>query len=97
MALHMRQRYLAAQRELVQDMTERLHRLEIRHRELLERMELLEGQQERLLARWKGDRGGRPSKAPEPPQNPLDLVERGDKAALRTVLGVVPGRPYPHQ
>lgn len=84
-ALHMRQRYLAQQRELVTEMAERLHRLEIARRELHERMELLESSQDKLMARFKGDRGGRPRKD-EPSQ--LDMIPAGDKAGLRKYFGI---------
>lgn len=84
-ALHIRQRYLAAQRELLVEMEARLHRLEIQKRELHERLELLEGGHERMLARWKGDRGGRPRKE----ENQLDMIPPGDKNALRKHFGIV--------
>lgn len=85
-ALTLRERYLRAHREQAQEMGERLQRLEIAQKQLKEQFDLLEAIQERLMARWKGSQGGRPPKAAADPQNPLDLVPRGDKAALRAVL-----------
>jgi len=84
-ALTLRERYLRAHAESQRELLERLHRLEIAQKHLQESFDLLEASQERLMARWKGNQGGRP-RAGEPPQNPLDLIPRGDKAALRAVL-----------
>lgn len=88
-ALHIRERYIRAQHAHLADLEERAHRLEIANRKLHERMELLESSQDRLLARFKGDRGGRPRKTEEQAPLPLEQVPFGDKAALRKALGVV--------
>lgn len=82
-ALHIRERYIRAMMERQSDLEERLHRLETVAREMRERMEYLEASQERLLARFKGARGGRPA---NPPSNPLANIPHGDKTALRAAL-----------
>jgi len=46
-------------------------------------LEVLEGSQDRLWAKWKGGRGGRPPKETE---DPIDSIPRGDKASLRAHL-----------
>lgn len=82
------------------DAEERIHRLEIANRQLKEHLDLLEEQQERLWARWKGSQGGRPRKVSDTPQNPqqeLDAIPRGDKAALRRHFGLVPRGRSPEQ
>lgn len=88
-ALHIRERYIRAQQRHLQDLEERAHRLEIANRQLHERLELLESSQDRLLARFKGDRGGRPRKDQEQTPLPLSEVPFGDKQALRKALGVI--------
>jgi len=95
-ALHMRASYLKAHREQLVELLERLHRLEIANRHLVERQDLLEGSHERLMARWKGDRGGRPAKAVTPVTQ-LDMIPRGDKAALRAHFRLYPPTADTHQ
>ncbi len=83
MALHIRKRYLQTLLERAGAAEERLHRLEIAQRQFTERQEILEGAQDRIWARWRGDRGGRPPKVPD---DPLAAIPRGDKDALRAQL-----------
>ncbi len=85
-ALHIRKRYLSHLLERAGLAEERVHRLEIAVRQFTERLESLEGSQDRLWAKWKGGLGGRPPKAVPAPENPLDAIPRGDKDALRAQL-----------
>jgi len=78
----------------VKNLDESLHRLEIQHRQLRDHFVLLDAQQEKLAGRLDGRRGGRPRAQPGAD---LETIPRGDKAALRAALGVVPGRPFQHQ
>jgi RNase adaptor protein for sRNA GlmZ degradation len=92
--LHIRERYVRGLLESVQELQERLHRLEIAHRELRDHFVLLDAQNEKLAGRLDGRRGGRPK---SDQASSLDEIPHGDKAALRRSLGVVPGRPFHHQ
>lgn len=82
-ALLIRKRYIAHLLDRVVSLEERAHRLEIALRHFTERLETLEGSQDRLWARHKGSMGGRPPKATE---DPLQSVAHGDKAGLRAHL-----------
>jgi len=55
-----------------QDLTERLHRLEIRCRQLQERFDDLQGRHESLSASVRGRLGGRPNKV-QPLTTPLPV------------------------
>jgi hypothetical protein len=81
-ALHIRSRHIARINFLLSEHEERLHRLEIAHRQLRDQFDLIDLQQEKLTARIKGDRGGRPPKDGDP----LAKIPHGDKRALRAVL-----------
>lgn len=72
---------------------QRLHRLEMALTQFSESHAQLQGAHMKLRNQFHGQSGGRPRRV-EPGQ---DEVPFGDKAALRRKLGVVPGRPYPHQ
>lgn len=85
-ALHIRKRYVEHLLERAAAAEERVHRLEIAVRQFTERLETLEGSQDRLWARFKGGMGGRPRKDLQPSENPLDAIPRGDKDALRAQL-----------
>lgn len=93
-ALLIRNRHMRALFEQHQELQERLHRLEIAHRELRDHFVLLDAQQVKLAGRLDGRRGGRPK---TDQASPLDEIPPGDKAALRRALNVVPGRPFHHQ
>lgn len=71
----------------------RVQRLEIAQRELQETVVQLIGHHNKLRNQFHGEKGGRPSQSRAAS---LDDIPRGDKAALRKALGVVPGRPYEH-
>jgi len=90
----MRSRYMERLRKHVENLDERLHRLEIQHRQLSDHFVLLEAQNEKLAGRLDGRRGGRP---PKQETLALDQIPRGDKAALRAAMGLVPGRPFHHE
>lgn len=92
-ALHIRERYIRAQLLWQSDAQERLHRLEIRVRDLADLVDHLEQRLDRQRSRANGAKGGRPSG--DPPKDLAD-IPLGDKAALRRRLGVVPGRPFQH-
>lgn len=84
-ALHIRERYISRIVSELNELGERVHRLEIARSELKERCDLLEGQIESLRARWKGDRGGRPP-GPRLVAGDVSSIPRGDKEALRRAL-----------
>jgi len=71
------------------EMLERIHRLEIAHKQLVEAQELLQGQHNSLRAKVVGSMGGRPPKN----VTPLSEIPLGDKAALRRAMGLVPSIP----
>lgn len=74
---------------------QRLHRLEIALGQFSESFAQLQGAHMKLRNQFHGSKGGRPA-APGAPL-PLDQVPRGDKAALRRALGVVPGTRFQHE
>lgn len=84
-ALLIRKRYVGTMLLKLELADERIHRLEIAHRTYTERLEVLESSQDRLWAKWKGDRGGRPRGVSADP-DPLAAIPIGDKAALRAHL-----------
>lgn len=73
----------------------RVQRLEIALAELVEHHNALAGAHGKLRNQFHGAKGGRP--ASQSPQLPLDAVPHGDKAALRRVMGIVPGSRFNHQ
>jgi len=85
-ALHIRERYLRQYAQEREELHERQHRLEMRHRELTDRLDHLEELLERERNRRTGARGGRPAKSEQPS---LEQIPHGDKVALRRALGVV--------
>lgn len=73
---------------------QRVHRLEIAMHEFSEAFATLQGAHMKLRNQFHGEKGGRP---PHNKPGSLEEVPRGDKAALRRALGLVPGKPYNHQ
>jgi len=71
---------------------ERVHRLEIALAQFSEQFAQLAGAHMKLRNQFHGSKGGRPVQGSD-----LGEIPRGDKAALRRKLGVVPGRPFQHQ
>lgn len=89
--LHRREIRDSGARADIQDLRERLHRLEIARGELEDRHEQLKGHFEKLRSMFHGDRtpaaNSRKARTPSPPGVvPLDEIEHGDKAALRRAL-----------
>ena len=72
---------------------QRVHRLEIALGQFSEAFTQLQGAHMKLRNQFHGSKGGRPPGAAAP----LGEIPRGDKAALRRALGVVPGKPFQHQ
>jgi len=88
-ALHIRERYIRAWLAERDEVRETLHRLEIQERELRELIGALEDRLDRMHARRIGPAGGRPRKAADGDQLPLEAIPVGDKAGLRKHFGIV--------
>jgi len=73
---------------------QRVHRLEMALLQFGERFDALQGAHMKLRNQFHGSKGGRPVSNSE---TPISQIPRGDKAALRRALGVVPGKPFAHQ
>lgn len=71
---------------------ERVHRLEIALHQFSESFAALQGAHLKLRNQFHGAKGGRPAASGD-----VSSIPHGDKAALRRALGIVPGRPFPHQ
>lgn len=76
-------KFLRSYHDEVTNLSERVHRLDIDRRILLERIDTLEGLHMKLRNQFNGARGGRPTMKP-------DEIPLGDKAALRRKFGLVP-------
>lgn len=89
-ALLIRSAHVARQGAAINELAERLQRLEIRDLQRQEKQAYLEEAQERLLGRLNGRTGGRPAaRASDQAQLDLSAIPKGDKVALRRALGVV--------
>lgn len=76
-------------------LTQRVHRLEIALAQFSEAFTQLQGAHMKLRNQFHGAKGGRPAAPGARPA--LEEVPRGDKAALRRALGVVPGTRFQHE
>lgn len=72
---------LAHAKDALSGLSEKCKRLEIERTEILERLEVLEASHHRLLKRYAGRAGGRPTS--QDGQLSLDQIPQGDKDSLR--------------